>query len=342
MKYLRIIFWSVTLVSLIGTVSLAQKVGSTSMQFLHNMPCARATALGDAYSVLAEGADALFWNPSGLALIQQKEISSTYINWIFDTRQGALSYAMPVGDIGAFGIQLQYVDFGEFDETSLNSPYIKDPDLPGITGRTFRPFTYLIGLTYARSLTDKFSTGVTIKYAHESLFDGQTVHAMVQQGRYEEVNTWADGVLFDFGVRYKTGYRSVQLAAVVQNFGANLKYAKESSPAPLLFRLGVAANLIGDDALFFNLPNNRLGMEFDLFQPNDYDQQAHIGLEYEFAKMFALRGGYKFNYDYEGLTVGGGVKFTFGSVGLAFDYSYGSIGTYLGNVQRISLGATLQ
>jgi len=34
------------------------------------MPCARATAMGDAYSVIASGADAVFWNPAGLASIE--------------------------------------------------------------------------------------------------------------------------------------------------------------------------------------------------------------------------------------------------------------------------------
>jgi hypothetical protein len=342
MKYLRIVLLAVGFTFLFASVMVAQKVGSTSMQFLHVMPCARATALGEAYAVGANGAEAVFWNPAGLAIIQNKEISSTYINWIFDTQQGAISYAAPIGDIGAFGIQFQYIDFGEFDETSLNAPYINNRDLPGMTGKTFHPFSYLIGLSYARNMTDKFSTGLTVKYAHESLYNGDAVNAMVQQGVYEDVNTWANAVMFDFGIRYKTGYRSVQVAAAVQNFGANVKYAKESSPAPLLFRFGIAANLIGEDALFAKMENHRLGMEFDLFQPNDYDQQAHIGMEYEFANMFALRGGYKFNYDYEGLTVGGGVKYTIASVRLAFDYSYGSIGTYLGNVQRISLGATIQ
>jgi hypothetical protein len=319
----------------------AQKVGSTSMQFLHVMPCARATALGDAYTVWASGAEAIFWNPSGLALAKNQELSSTYISWIFDTQQGALSYALPLRDIGVVGIQAQYVDFGEFEETRTDRPYIKNPDEPGMTGRTFHPFSYLVGLSYATNLTDKFSTGFSVKYARESLFDGQTVTTMVRQGVYEGVKTWADGLLFDFGVRYNTGFKSVQIAASVQNFGANVKYAKESSPVPLLFRFGIASDLIGNDALLFNQENNRLSLAFDLFQPNDYAQQAHLGVEYEFANTFALRGGYKFNYDYEGFTVGGGIKQAFGSVKLSLDYSYGSIGTYLGNVQRISLGATI-
>jgi hypothetical protein len=319
----------------------AQKVGSTSMQFLHVMPCARATALGDAYSVWASGAEAVFWNPAGLALVQTHEFSTTYINWIMDSQQGALSYAAWLGDFGAVGLQVQYVDFGIFDETVDTFPYNKNPDAPSLTGRTFRPFSYLLGATYARSLTDKFSTGITVKYAHESLFNGQAVAARVIKGEYETVNTWADGLLFDFGVRYNTGYRTIQVAASVQNFGADVKYAKESSPVPLLFRFGIAADLIGVNALLVPQEDNRLSMAFDLFQPNDYTQQAHLGIEYEYAGAFALRGGYKFNYDYQGLTLGAGFRHTIAPVRLSLDYSYASIGTYLGNVQRISLGAAL-
>src|SRR3989304_8947416 len=79
--------------------AFAQKVGSTSMQFLKVLPCARATALGEAYSVWASGAEAVFWNPSGLALIDGQEISTTYIDWLdrkstrLNSRHGHLSYA---------------------------------------------------------------------------------------------------------------------------------------------------------------------------------------------------------------------------------------------------------
>lgn len=319
---------------------IAQKVGSTSMQFLKVMPCARATGMGDAYAVLASGAEAVFWNPSGLALAESQEFSLTYVDWIFDAQQGALSYALPLSEIGALGFQVQYVDFGEFEETTTAAPYIKDPNAPGITGRTFRPFSILAGVTYARSLTDKFSVGLSMKYAHESLFNGEMVSAYIGQlAGYQDVKTWGNGLLFDVGIRYNTGFRSLQVGASVQNFGSDVKYASESSPVPLLFRFGLAANIIGSQALIVqDEENNRLTMEFDLFQPNDYSQQAHFGIEYEFAKTFALRGGYKFNYDYEGLTFGAGVRHDFGSVGLSIDYSYASIGTYLGYVQRISLG----
>ena len=63
-KYLLPLF----LICLFTTSVYSQKVGTTSMQFLKVMPCARGTALGDAYSVLATGAEAgileSFWNCS--------------------------------------------------------------------------------------------------------------------------------------------------------------------------------------------------------------------------------------------------------------------------------------
>jgi len=328
---------------LCGAPAQAQKVGSTSMQFLKVVPSARAAAVGEAYSVWASGAEAVFWNPSGVALVENQEFSATYIDWLFDARQGAISYALGLGNFGAVGLQIQYADFGTFEETTNALPYIKDVDAPGMTGRTFHPFSYVVGATYARSLSDRFAVGIGMKYARESLFDGQSIAAMVSQGVQENVNTWASGLLFDLGIRYNTGYRSIQVASSVQNFGADVKYAKESHPVPLLFRFGIAADLIGPDALLLSgSDESRLSAAFDMFHPNDYAQQGHLGIEYELSGMFALRAGYKFNYDYEGLTFGGGIKHSLGSVMLSLDYSYGSFGTYLGNVQRLSMGATLQ
>ncbi len=339
---LRWMFLCATGLAVLSRPAFSQKVGSTSMQFLKVMPCARATALGEAYSVWASGAEAIFWNPSGLALVAGREVSTSYIDWLFDTRQGAVSFAQSLGDLGAFGIQFQYVDFGTFEESTNSRPFITDPDGPGLTGRTFRPFSYLVGLTYARNLTDRFSLGFGAKYAHESLFNGETVRAMVDQGIFENVPTWGNALLFDFGIRYSTGYRSIQIAASVQNFGPDVKYAKESSPVPLLFRFGVGADLVGKDALLLNEEGaSCLRAAFDIFHPNDYSQQGHLGVEYEFEGTVALRAGYKFNYDYESLTFGGGVRHAFSEVVFSVDYSYGSVGKYLGDVQRISLGVVL-
>jgi hypothetical protein len=325
-------------VLLFSSNAFSQKVGSTSMQFLKVMPCARATAMGDAYSVLASGAEAVFWNPAGVAYVDKREVSLTYLKWIFDTQQGAFSFATSIGSFGAIGLQLQYVDFGEIPEATWASPYKDDINFPGLTGNTFHPFTYLVGLSYASRITDKFSTGLTVKYAHESLYGGQAVRAITSTGDTTMVNTWGNGLIFDFGLSYNTGFRSIRLAASMQNFGANVRYASEGEPVPMALRVGIAADLIGNNALLASSEDNRVGVAFDLFQPNDYAQQAHFGIEYVYAGSVAVRAGYKFNYDADGFTAGVGLQQTLLQSKFSFDYSYGALHYNLGNVHRISLG----
>lgn len=339
MKNVSVFLLTVLAIAFLSHDGHAQKVGSSSMQFLKVMPCARATALGDAYAVLASGAEAVFWNPASVSRVEGSELSLTYLDWIFDSRQGAASFATSLGSIGAIGFQVQYVDFGEIPEALWVAPYNEDPVNSGLTGRTFRPYAYLVGVSYARQLTDKFSTGLTAKYAHESLYDGSTYRAVNTIGDTIDVNTWANGIMFDFGIWYDTGFRSIKLGASVQNFGPDVTYASEANAIPLSLRVGIAANLIGSNALLAQNESNRLGIAFDLFQPNDYSQQAHAGLEYEFSDVVALRAGYKVGYDADGFTAGLGVKHSFGDMRLAVDYSYGSLQYNLGNVQRISIGA---
>jgi hypothetical protein len=325
-------------IGLFPSASYSQKVGSTSMQFLKVMPVARATAMGDAYSVLASGADAVFWNPAGVAHTEGDEISLTYVKWFLDTKQGALSYATTIPSFGSIGLQLQYVDFGEIPEASWTSPYKDDLNYPGLTGRTFKPFSYLVGVTYANQLTDKFTTGLSVKYAHESLYDGEAHVAVTSTLDTVKVNTWANGLMFDFGLQYNTGYRSIRIAASVQNFGANVVYAQEGNSIPLALRVGIAADIIGENGLVMPSDGNRLTTAFDLFQPNDYEQQAHVGMEYEFQHTLSLRAGYKINYDTDGFTAGIGFQHTSGPTKFVVDYSYGKMNTLLGDVHRISLG----
>lgn len=325
-------------VLLFSSNAFSQKVGSTSMQFLKVMPCARGTAMGDAYSVLASGAEAVFWNPAGVAYVDKREVSLTYLKWIFDTQQGAFSFATSLGGFGAVGFQVQYVDFGEIQEALWASPYKDDISYPGLTGNTFHPFTYLVGVTYASQITDRFSTGLTVKYAHESLYDGQNHTAISATGDTMNVKTWGDDVLFDFGLSYNTGFRTIRLGASMQNFGPNVRYAAEAEPVPIALRVGIAADLMGNNALLLPSEDGRLGIAFDLFQPNDYAQQAHLGLEYVYNGMIAARVGYKFNYDADGFTAGLGLQQNIGQQRWSFDYSYGALNYNLGNVHRISLG----
>lgn len=323
----------------------AQKVGTSSLQFLKVMPTARATAMGDAYVSLASGADATFWNPAGLTNLQNHEMTSTLTMWLFDTKQIALAYGLPMGDWGTLGFQFQYVDFGSIEETRADAVDLVVPanGAPffnaGLTGRSFTPYSYLVGLSYAKAFTDKFSAAVTAKYAMESLWSDQAITVVNSvTGEVTSYKTYADVILFDFGMLYKTGFRSVQIGVSAQNFGPQVKFADAAHPAPLAFRLGVSANLFGPDALLFQDEMNRLTVAYDLFQPNDYRQQMHVGAEYAFSELLTLRAGYKYDYDSEGLTFGGGLHTDLAGWAVRFDYSFGRMNEFLNSVHRISLG----
>jgi hypothetical protein len=357
MKTTKKIFLLLAAISIVTAGAFAQqKAATTSMQFLKVMPCARATAMGDAYSAVATGAEAVYWNPAGLAWSNNQEISLTYINWIFDAKLYSLAYGLPLGDYGNLGLQLQYVDYGNFDETVAYSQASDvSSDYPYYTGKTFKPYDYEVGISYAKKITEKFSFGLTGKYAYESLYGGNATARVTNSTTGLADTTYTvdanRGVfLFDAGFLYNTGFKTIRIAASVQNFGPDIEYKSSyidtKYPAPLEFRLGTSADLIGKNSLFMEDNDNRVGVAFDLFLANDADQQEHLGLEYEFANTFALRVGYKVNYSTEGFTFGGGVHQTLGNLRLTVDYSYGAmdamISDYTGNVHRISVGVGIQ
>jgi len=323
----------------------AQKVGTTSLQFLKVMPTARATAMGDAYASLSGGADAVFWNPAGLVTTENHEVTTTLTMWLIDTKQIALAYGLPMGDWGTLGFQVQYIDYETMQETraefvELVVPPNGEPFFnSGLTGRSFTPYAFVVGVSYARAFTDKFSAAVTAKYVRESLWSDQTITIVNNEtGESTTYKTYAGVLLFDFGMLYDTGFRSVTLGVSVQNFGSQVTFADVAHPAPLAFRLGVSSNLFGREGLLFQDDQNRLTLAYDLFQPNDYHQQMHLGAEYSFSEWVALRAGYKFEYDSEGATFGAGVRADVADWLVRMDYSYGQMSEYLNDVHRISLG----
>jgi opacity protein-like surface antigen len=64
----------------------------------------------------------------------------------------------------------------------------------------------------------------------------------------------------------------------------------------------------------------------------------HVGAEYSFSEMLMLRAGYKYDYDSEGLTFGGGLHADLSGWPVRVDYSYGKMNEFLNSVHRISLG----
>lgn len=297
------------------------KVGTTSFQFLKVMPDARSTALGEAFTSVVNTSEAVFWNPAALTRIDGTDIASSYVDWLLDISHFSIAAAHHIDNIGTIGVQAVLTDMGVIEETRVDHLYRDEAQgiyNPGLTGNTVQPGSMVFGLSFARMVTDKFSFGLTVKYAREDL-----------------VVKSASSVIFDGGVLFNTGYNSLVLSAVLRHFGPQIKYHDKSYPLPQTFTLGISGYLIApENSFFMDSEANKLLVSYDLSQPRDYSQQHHLGMEYTFKDLLFLRAGYKMNFDEEGFTYGFGISYT----GVRIDYSYSDFGEFLNAVHRFSVG----
>ena len=297
------------------------KVGTTSFQFLKVMPDARSTALGEAYTSVVNTSEAVFWNPAALTRIDGTDIASSYVDWLLDISHFSIAAAHQIDNVGTIGVQAVLTDMGVIEETRVDHLYRDEAQgiyNPGLTGNTVQPGSMVFGVSFARMVTDKFSFGLTVKYAREDL-----------------VVKSASSVIFDGGVLFNTGYNSLVLSAVLRHFGPQIKYHNKSYPLPQTFTLGISGYLIAPESSFLlDSDASKLLISYDLSQPRDYSQQHHLGMEYIFKDLLFLRGGYKINFDEEGFTYGFGISYT----GIRIDYSYCDFGEFLNAVHRFSVG----
>jgi hypothetical protein len=84
---------------------------------------------------------------------------------------------------------------------------------------------------------------------------------------------------------------------------------------------------------------SRLLAAAEFTHPPDNSEKLNLGAEYSFRDYLFLRGGYKMNYDTEGLTAGFGVKFPLTLVKSSvarLDYAYSDL-KYLSAAHRVSV-----
>ena len=292
---------------------------------------ARAAALGGAMTAQTGSPIDLFHNPSGIARIEggggaalaRMQWTGADINY----NAAALAFRPANGRYGVLGLSVLAVDLGEFIGTVRSEG---NPDGFRETG-TFSPTSFAVGLGYAHALTDRFAVGGQAKYVRESL--GPSVMGAGEGGDATQDNTQAVAA-FDFGVAYSTGFRSLDFAATVRNFAREVTYERENLELPLTFQLGVSMDLT--DFTQFDQNLHAFVLSVDATRPRDYAEQLRVGGEYVFMGLLALRAGYAFPTDEEGIHLGAGLQFDLGGIALQADYAYSDFGL-LGDVNRFGL-----
>ncbi|RMH62777.1 MAG: hypothetical protein D6677_09030 [Calditrichaeota bacterium] len=311
------------------------KVGTTVGQFLKIDISARSVAMGGSFVAVTTDASAMYTNAAGIARNNGYEAMFTHTQWIAGTSYdfGAVTFKM--GDMGAMGVMVSSFASGDMD--------VRTVEQPEGTGELFNTQDIMVGLTYARNLTDNFTIGFTGKYINQRIW-----------------HMSAATMALDVGVMYNTPFWGTVLGASIRNFGAkmrldgrDIKYAYDPDnrnsgnvfvvnsqyemlyyEIPLNFQVGLART--------FNINDqNRFTLTVDAVTPNDNFEAVNAGFEYDWDDMFFIRGGYKSLFranTEEGLTAGVGLNVRLeGTTMMQLDYAYADFGRLSDNTQRFTL-----
>lgn len=299
------------------TTSGQQKLGQTGMKFLSVSLDARGTAMGEALTAMNADATSMFYNPAGMARTTQlTTIALGQVEWIADIKHNfaAATISPSNGDYGVLGLMVQTVDYGDLQGT------IRDGSNPKgyIDLGTFNPKATMIGLGYARALSEKFAVGGSIKWMHQNLGDG--IIDVALDGSRTSRSDIAEVFAFDFGMSYITGYKSLQFGVVIRNFSKEARYIDEGFQLPLTFRIGMMMDIL--DFLEVDKTTHQFLLSVEAEHPRDYVERVKMGGEYTFMQMFSLRGGFISHADEQQFSYGVGFQKTLGPVGLGVDYAY--------------------
>lgn len=303
------------------------KTGQTGFKFLDVGVGARAAAMGEAFTLVGNDANAVFYNPAGIAYSDSRVNVILHRNyWIADISYNAVGLTANLKNWGAVGVSLLAADY----PTSIGTVVSNNAQGFEETG-DIQAGAYSVGLVYARSLTEKFSIGGKVRFAAQSL--GSNIIPTLAGTEIVSTSTKENktsGLAYDIGTIFYPGFKSFRLGMSITNFSPQLKYEEESFQLPLTFKLGAAMDVLD---LMGRHQDNSFVVDVEIVHPRDYSQRIHIGGEFWFKKMIAVRGGYKFNYDEEGLSAG----FGFAIKGLQIDYAYSAFGRF-DAVSRFSCG----
>lgn len=346
------------------------RVGTRGANFLEIGIGARALALAGAGATLHSGVFSMYWNPAGLALLDEFGVGFSYAALYEDLD---IDYVYAGGAIpfmgGMLGVSWANLSSGEITRTTEDFPAGGDP----VFGNTFEWSSSYVGAYYARRITDRLRLGGGLKFITEGITDASINY-----------------VGFDAGVGFVTGLYGVELGAAIQNLGTEgsfegsairqqidaadqqfppsgrdiqFDFAVEDFQLPTLFRFTVMLDVTGSpESLVQTTGGHTVDFAIDLMDATDTETQMALGLEYGFRDRFFLRGGKRFfNEDQRtgdiqsqvgasggfyrqnefrdfthGMSFGGGVRLPALGRNIAFDYAFVEMNE-LENVQVFSV-----
>jgi hypothetical protein len=306
----------------------ADGAGTRAYQFLNLGSSPRIEALGEAGTGVAEGVDALVWNPARLSVVPRAELAASYFDWLEDVQAGHAGATWPLGR-AAVGLGVRSLTVSEFDNVADEDP-VDQSDLA-------------IGVGAAYPLPGDLHAGVGIKLVRSSLAGED-----------------ATGLVGDVGLdfRWEEGW---DVVAAVRNFGRSFGYVDgidEPLPTQAAFGLGSTFGelRVDSEVLWEHGPGwvGVLGAEYRLWDRLALRAGSRVGEEPDGAHEpwaaglgFRVRPGLEFDYSFRDGTFSGshrlGVRWApVRSLGAAEPRTARSPREYYGDVLEAALEAALE
>jgi hypothetical protein len=337
-KKIIIVLLAVLLIGVTGLVAKPfGKTGTAALQFLKIGIDARATGMGEAYTAVTDDISSVWWNPAGLSPALQQQAFFSHTNWPADIMHefAAASYT---NGVSTWALSASVLHMDQMKVT--------DAETFGYTGETFTNSDMAFGITYASTLTDKFSFGMTGKYLRENLY-------------IYSINSFS----IDLGSMYNTGWKNVKIGMALRNFGPDVRFKVDDdddgsynedpfdlldndgdglkdedgeeieNKIPLNFSLGICGDLMRNNTNYWIA-------SFQLDNCIDRMETWNVGTEYKLGNLF-LRGGYQFNYDSNNMSAGFGVQIPTRHYVFNVDYAYTDMGKleedFFNSAHRLSI-----
>lgn len=297
----------------------SENVGTAGAQFLRIPVGARAVGLGQSYVACADDGSAGYWNPAGLMRTPgRRNLFFSHTEYTADISIDYAAYQWHRQNFG-FAITAGYLDSGDILRTT--EMYQEG------TGQTFNANQYLLGFSLARSMTDRFSVGGTVKFFQENLDEFES-----------------RGLLMDLGVLYYAGVGDLRIGFAVRNFGSDLRPG--GTPPGI-----EGVDTVPDQFQSYSPPTSgsfgaaytwSLGRGVDLMttldfhHPSDFSESFRMGGELSVGERLLLRGGYETDRDEGGAAGGFGVKLKRDGLQVRLDYGYSDMGAF-GDIHHLSV-----
>ena len=283
MKWLTISLVVISFQTMIMAEGDNDKVGSSAFKFLNIQTDAHGAALGG-LAAQASGANALFWNPAGIAGSEGMGVSAGMTQWLVETQVMNAGFVMSMMG-GTIGLSVVSVNYGEIMKSGWagTTEFVFVPN-----DGSFTPTDMSLQASYGRSLSDKFSLGGTAKMISQSIDDVSI-----------------SGLAFDIGTQFNTGYRGISMGAVISNFGPDVDSqapddaSYEEFPGmslPMTFSFGVVGEAI---------PGLNAGL--NVLKQADMAQEFIFNGEYSVAGLASLRFSYNISNEQQPMSFGVGL-----------------------------------